>query len=321
MPTTSASRRSAAEFVVSDIAIAGPDESTKEVWRRLRGSRLDSADDLVVVSMGKVAGMVRLEDLIAAPGDTSMSDIMDPEPPVVKPGMDREHVAWQAVAHGERSLAVVDDDGMLIGLIPATRMLGVLLKEHADDMARLAGYLRSTASAREATEERIGRRYIHRLPWLLVGLAGSLVAALIVSGYEEQLASNLSLAFFLPGIVYLADAVGTQTEAVVVRGLSVGASIGTTLRREVLTGFLIGASLAIAFVPIGLALVDQDVMAVVAISIFAACAVATAVAMSLPAILYRLGTDPAFGSGPLATVIQDLLSILIYFGVAMALLG
>jgi magnesium transporter len=321
MPSASASRKPAAEFVVRDVAVAEPGETSAEVWQRLRGTRLDSADDLVVVSEGKIAGMVRLEDLIAAGDDTPMSELMDPEPPVVKPGMDRGHVALRAVAHGERSLAVADDDGSFLGLIPATRMLGVLLQEHSDDMARLAGYLRSTASAREATEERIGRRYVHRLPWLLVGLAGSLVAALIVSGFEEQLASNLSLAFFLPGIVYLADAVGTQTEAVVVRGLSVGASIGTTLRREVLTGLLIGLSLALAFVPIGLATVDQGVVAVVAISIFAACAVATAVAMSLPALLNRLGADPAFGSGPLATVIQDLLSILIYFGVAMLLLG
>ncbi len=77
------------------------------MWQRLRGSRLDSADDLVVVSEGKIAGMVRLEDLIAADDDTPMSEIMDPEPPVVRPGMNRFHAAAQAVAHGERSLAVV----------------------------------------------------------------------------------------------------------------------------------------------------------------------------------------------------------------------
>ncbi len=105
-----------------------------------------------------------------------------------------------------------------------------------------------------------------------------------------------------------------------IRGLSFGVSIGLMLRREVLTGLLIGASLALAFIPIGLLTVDRGVVAVVAISIFAACAVAAVVAMSLPALLDRLGRDAANGSGPLATVIQDLLSILIYFGVAMALL-
>jgi magnesium transporter len=320
MPTTSVSRKTADELSVQNVPVAGPDETAAGVWQRLRGSRLDSADDLVVVSEGKIAGMVRLEDLIAAEDDTPMSEIMDPEPPVVRPGMNRFHAAAQAVAHGERSLAVVDQDGSFHGLIPATRVLGMLIQKHSSDLSRIAGYRDNTRSVREATEERVARRYVHRLPWLLIGLAGSMVAALIVSGFEEQLASNISLAFFLPAIVYLADAVGTQTEVVVIRGLSFGVSIRLMLRREVLTGLLIGASLALAFIPIGLLTVDRGVVAVVAISIFAACAVAATVAMSLPALLDRLGRDPANGSGPLATVIQDLLSILIYFGVAMALL-
>ena len=176
----------------------------------------------------------------------------------------------------------------------------------------------AAAAARSATEEPVGRRYIHRLPWLLLGLAGSAVAAVIVGRFEARLQANLSLAFFLPGIVYLADAVGTQTEAVIVRGLSVGASIRTTLRREIITGLLIGLTLALIATPLGLATIDPDVVPVVAISLFAASAVATAVAMTLPSLLDRLGADPAFGSGPLATVIQDLLSILIYFMVASA---
>ena len=89
MPTDSASLSSAAEFVVLNVSVAEPGETAAEVWQRLRGSMLDSADDLVVVSEGKIAGMVRLEDLIAAEDDTPMSQIMDPHPPVVKPGMNR----------------------------------------------------------------------------------------------------------------------------------------------------------------------------------------------------------------------------------------
>lgn len=261
-----------------------------------------------------------MEELIAAPGSTRVCDIMD-EAPVVEPGVARELVAWKAVEHGQRSLAVADGTGRFVGLIPATRMLGVLLEEQAEDMARLAGYASSTASAREASEEPVRRRYVHLLPWLLLGLAGSAVAALIVAGFETQLESNLSLAFFLPGIVYLADAVGTQTEALVVRGLSVGASIRATWPRELTTGVLIGISLAAAFVPLGLVAVEPVVVAVVAIAILAACALATAVAMLLPVLLRRFGADPAFGAGPLATVLQDLMSIAIYFTVASLLPG
>ena len=80
--------------------------------------------------------------------------------------------------------------------------------------------------ARTASEEPVVKRFWHRVPWLLVGLLGALLAADIVGAYEQQLQANVMLAFFIPGIVYLADAVGTQTEALVIRGLSVGVSIG-----------------------------------------------------------------------------------------------
>ena len=163
------------------------------------------------------------------------------------------------------------------------------------------------------------RRLWHRLPWLLVGLAGALAAAAIVSGFEEDLSRNVLLASFIPGIVYMADAVGTQTETVLIRGLSVGVPVGRVLVRELLTGLLVGAALAGIFVPIGLAAWgDTEVIVAVGLALLAACSVATLVAMALPTLLRRLGVDPAFGSGPLATVVQDLLSILIYFAIAIA---
>ncbi|HEX6309987.1 MAG TPA: magnesium transporter, partial [Acidimicrobiia bacterium] len=217
------------------------------------------------------------------------------------------------------SLAVVDDTGRFVGLIPPTRMLTVLLEEHDEDMARLGGYLASTARARRASEERVVRRFWHRLPWLLVGLAGAMVAALLVGSFEHELTETIELAFFVPGIVYMADAVGTQTETLVIRGLSVGVSIRSVVRRELQTGLMMGLSLALLFLPFGLAWFEHaDVAITVALALLAACATATVVAMALPWLISRLGGDPAFGSGPLATVIQDLLSILIYFAIALA---
>jgi magnesium transporter len=196
-------------------------------------------------------------------------------------------------------------------------MLGVLLEEHDEDVARLGGFLSSASSALAASEESIGRRFWHRLPWLLLGLAGSVIAASIVAQYEDRLARDVMLAFFLPGIVYMADAVGTQTEALVIRGLSVGVSIGRVIAREILTGLLVGLALAGAFLPVvfvGWARVEIAVA--VSLSLFLACSVATTVALTFPLVLDKLGRDPAFGSGPLATVVQDLLSIVIYFVVA-----
>jgi magnesium transporter len=94
------------------------------------------------------------------------------------------------------------------------------------------------------------------------------------------------------------------------------------VRRELITGLAVGAVIAAAFLPVGMAFwADGDVVVAVALALFAACSTATLVAMALPWLFDRLGADPAFGSGPLATVVQDLLSLLIYFGVATVLVS
>lgn len=196
------------------------------------------------------------------------------------------------------------------------------MAEHHEDLARLGGLRRDALSARRSLQEPVWQRLAHRLPWLVVGLVGMLLAADLVAAFERQLQASLVLAFFLPGLIYLADAVGTQTETLVVRGLSVGIPIGRVMRQEIVTGILIGLGLALASTAIALWRWNGGpFVAILGISLVAACSVATAVAIALPWVLSRLGWDPAFGSGPVATLIQDLMSILIYFMVARALLG
>jgi magnesium transporter len=212
--------------------------------------------------------------------------------------------------------------GRFIGFLPPDRLLAVLHHEHEEDMARLGGFLHDTSLARAASEEPFLKHFWHRVPWLLLGLAGALVAADIVDAFERQLQANVVLVFFIPGIVYLADAVGTQTETLLIRGLSVGVPIGRVLRREIFTGLAIGLALAVVFYRVALWRWNGGgIGAAVSLAIFAACATANSVAMALPWIFHRMGIDPAFGSGPLATVIQDLLSIAIYLAIATALLN
>jgi magnesium transporter len=263
-----------------------------------------------------------MEDLLAADNPAFASDLMDADPPVVHPGEDQEVAAWKAVRHGEGSLAVVDDEGAFVGLIPPPSLIDIFLHEHEEDMARLGGYLRGTSAARSASEEPVLSRFWHKVPWLAVGLFGALVSADIVGAFEGRLQENVLLAFFMPGIVYLADAVGTQTETVAVRGLSVGVGIRRFALREVITGVLVGATVAAAFFPIVLwRWGDSDVALAVSVSLLAACSIATAVAMALPALIQAMGKDPAFGSGPLATVIQDILSIVIYLTISSVLVA
>jgi magnesium transporter len=166
----------------------------------------------------------------------------------------------------------------------------------------------------------VTRRVAHRLPWLIVGLAGAMAAAMVVAGYEDDISKQVTLAFFLPGVVYMADAVGTQTETVVVRGLSVGVGVRQVAPKESLTGLIIGTVVAVLFVPLGtLVFGDVQVMLAVALALFVSCAVASVIAMALPFVFDRLHLDPAYGSGPLSTVVQDLLTIICYCAIVTTL--
>ena len=299
----------------------GPRWKISAIQELLRANSFDSVASIAVCDQGRLIGLVRVEDVLAARPESTAEDIMVRNPPVVAFGTDQEAAAWQAVQRGESTLAVVADDGRFVGLIPADRLLAILLAEHDEDMVRLGGFLKGASLARTASREPVRWRLWHRLPWLMVGLAGAFVAADIVGSFETELKKNVILAFFLPGIVYMADAVGTQTETLVVRGLSVGIPIKEVVRRELMTGFLVGLMIALTFVPVALwRWGGSEVVVVVAVSLFAACSIATLVAMLLPWLLHRFGRDPAFGSGPLATVVQDILSVLIYFFLAIIII-
>ncbi len=311
----------AAAHAVSNVPTAHPDDRVGATLTRMRGRSFASAALVAVCSGDRLEGLVTVERLLAAPDDTALSAIMDPDVPVVSSGTHQERAAWLAAQRAEPGLAVVDERGHFRGLIPPPRLLAILLSEHDEDLDRLGGFLSSTAAARSASQETVRRRLWHRLPWLAVGLVGAMASAGLLASVEEQMAANLTVAYFIPGIVYLADAVGTQTETLAIRGLSVGVGIGGIVRREALTGLLVGCLLAGAMFPAITWLWGDPVLAVaVAVSVLAASTIATLVALSLPWLLQRLGRDPAFGSGPLATVAQDLLSIVIYLAAVTLLL-
>jgi magnesium transporter len=289
-----------------------------EVRQGLIGRSYASVADVVVVDDGRLAGLVPIERLLAAAAATPLADLADPAPVVVAPGADREAATVELVRGHGRTLAVVDADGRFHGVLPPEALLHDLLDEHEEDLARLGGFLAGTSSARAASQERVSRRLWHRVPWLLLGLLGAMASAAIVASFEEQLEAQVLLAFFVPAIVYMADAVGTQTEAVVIRGISVGVSLRSIVWRELASGLIIGLLVAAAFLPFTYGIWgNASVAATVSLALFASSSIAVGVAMSLPYLLARLGLDPAYGSGPLATVIQDLLSIAVYLSIAV----
>jgi magnesium transporter len=147
-----------------------------------------------------------------------------------------------------------------------------------------------------------------------------MLSAVLLGAFEDELDRKVVIAFFVPAVVYLANAVGTQTQTILIRGLSVGVTVRQVASRELLTGTLAGALVAVAFAPFALvAFGDADVALALALALLASCTAATVIAMALPWVFQRFGADPAFGSGPLATVLQDLISLVIYLAIAIPL--
>jgi magnesium transporter len=308
-----------AAYVATSVPVGTADATAGELHRSLAGRHFDTAEVVFVVAdERRLIGAMALTDVLAADADVPLGRLMDRQWPRTTPACDCEDAASLAIHTGSPALAVVDGDGRLIGALPGRVIMAILRDEHLEDLHHMAGILGRSEAAREALTAPPPRRALYRLPWLLVGMAGSALATALMAGYESALSTHIAVTFFVPAIVYLADAVGTQTEAVAVRGLSLsGNHISGLLAGEVVTGLLIGLALALMGFPLVLATFgDVRLAAAVALSLFGAGAVATSVGFLLPLAMARLGTDPAWGSGPIATVVQDVLSLVIYFGIA-----
>jgi magnesium transporter len=312
--------RVAGAYATAEVPTVSALDTVGAVREVLHGGSYVAAPDVVVLDQGRPIGLLPLEVLLAGEPTAAVEDVMLPVPPSVAADTDQEVAAHAMVRAASRCLLVVDADGRFRGLIPADRMLTVLLTEHDSDMARLGGYVAGASRARGAAQEPVRRRLWHRLPWLLLGVLGAMGSAILVGAFDSQLEANVIVAFFVPSIVYMADAVGTQTETVLIRALAAGVTTRAIIRREIVTGLVMGTVIGLvffAFVAIGWG--DLSVATAVALALVASCSIATVVAMALPAVFQHLGRDPAFGSGPLATVIQDLLSIGVYFAIVTAI--
>jgi len=311
----------AARHAVADVPRARPDQTVAEVLDALLAQPSECIDLVCVLDAGDhLVGVVSLAALLALPRDTRVGQVANPYFPKVHAETDQERVASLALHHELSAIPVTDAQGRLVGVVPAPALLHILRREHVEDIHRFAGITRETLHAREAIEEPPMRRLRHRLPWLLLGLAGSVLATFIVVRFERALSVNPAIAFFVPGLVYLADAIGTQTEAVTVRGLSLShARLSTLIGGELRTGVLIGLVLGGLTLPaVWLAFGDWSLAFAVSGALVAAGGIATTIGLALPWLLGRLGSDPAYGSGPLATIIQDLLSLLVYFAIVSA---
>ena len=312
------------EYVTRAVPTAAATDTVREVIESLSGGRFDTVHAVYVLGSERtLVGAVPLVSLFAAAPNASVADLMLRDPLAVRADVDREEAASVAIREELAVVPVVDEQRRFIGVFPPRAIMNVLRAEHLEDLHHMAGIWQRSEQARRALVASPLQRARYRLPWLVIGLAGSMLAASVVAQFEAILQSQIAIAFFMPAIVYLADAVGTQSEAVAVRGLSLtDAGIGRLLAGEIAAGLLIGATLAVVAGGFTIAVFhDVGLALTVGVSLLGACAIATSLGLSLPWGFAKVGWDPALASGPVGTIIQDVLSLLIYFGAATLILG
>jgi magnesium transporter len=316
------SLETAAFHMVTGIPKATADLPVAVVVEELRGHLFDCADCIFVTDGdGRFTGIVRINDLLAAAPEEEIGDIVEERHGTAQLDDDQEHIALLAMEKDMIAVPVLDGAGRLVGAVPPDALLDILRHEHMEDLQRLAGIQRHTDGAAQSLEAPIHDRVRRRLPWLVVGLVASTAATGVVALFEETLNAKVTIAFFVPALVYIAGAIGTQAVSVAVRALSV-VEVGLVrlVRDELIIGLTIGLAMGVlSALPVYLIFGDAPLAVALGLAVLGAGTVSAVVGFGLPWAFQRFGFDPALGSGPVCTIIQDVASLAIYFMLVTAI--
>lgn len=270
----------------------------------------------VVDEERKLVGVISLRDLIIADDDTMISEVMFDRVVAVSVSEDQEEVARKMKDYNFLAVPVVDFQDHLIGIITVDDIMDVMDEEASDDYSKLAG-----VSDLDRVDKNPFAAARKRLPWLVILLFLGMMTASLIGRFEETLSQKAILAVFIPLIAGMAGNTGTQALAVAVRGIATG-ELGEEnkwklLVREAGTGLITGATcgLLVTFI---VYFWQHDLVLgfLVGLSIFATLIVATLAGSLVPLFMHKMKVDPAVASGPFITTINDIISILIYFGMA-----
>lgn len=315
-------REMAGLHMVTQIPRSAADTPVTAVIQSLRGQKFECADTVFVTDAeGRLVGIVRINDLLAN-SERQIGEIMEPEHQAVRYEDDQEQIAVLAMQLNMIAVPVVDNDERLIGAVPPEALFKILRAEHMEDLQRLAGIAPHERGPAIALNAPLYDRFRRRFPWLVFGLFASSIITFVMVGFEQSLSANVAVAFFVPALVYIAGAIGTQAVSVAVRGLTTDhISITGLLRDELVIGMAIGASLGlISFVLVFAAFGDGILSLAVGLAVLGGGTVSAMVGFGLPWVFDHFGSDPALGSGPICTIIQDVASLIIYFVLVRALI-
>lgn len=269
----------------------------------------------------KLVGVVSLLEIIVAPDDTCIDEIMKPEVISVFAGTDQEDAARLMARYDLLALPVVDENYHLLGVITHDDMVAVLEEEETEDIYRLGGVPNERVSITVAP--RVALRA--RLPWLVLNLGTAMLSALVLSLFEDTIAQLAVLAVFFPIVAGVSGSAGTQTLTVTVRGLALGEispkdGIGT-LTKELLIGLANGIILGTIIAVIALAWKGSPILGfVVGLATFANLIAAGFAGVLVPLGMSIIRLDPALASPVLVSTLTDTLGYLIYLSIATILL-
>jgi magnesium transporter len=322
---------SVGRLMTPDYVMVRPDWSVGRALDHIR-SRVDDFETVntlyVVDGKGTLLDAVGIRRLLLLDAESLIEDLVRGPVIALEAAADREEAVRAMERYDLPVLPVVDEAGVLLGIVTHDDVMDVAEGEFTEDMYRLAGINWSEEEVgRSSTilEASLSRVLKLRLPWLLVALAGGLMAGGVVGQFEETLEAVVILAFFIPVIMDMGGNVGTQASTIFVRGYALGHITDQTVWRHVLRETRTGLSVGLIMGAVGgiAAWAWQGIPElgmVIFVSMVATCTIASLVGFAVPWLAHRAGKDPAAVADPFITTIKDVSGLLIYFGLATWLL-
>lgn len=271
---------------------------------------------------GRLAGTLSLRQLMVARPGALIDDLMIKDVISVDVDEAQEEVARTVARYDLLALPVVDAERRLVGIVTHDDAMDVVESEATEDIHKgmSIGQLEDGVS-----RVPLWSLYRKRVTWLVLLVFGNLFSGAGIAYFEETIAAQVALVFFLPLLIGSGGNAGAQAATLMVRGMATGdvgvKDWGKLLGRELLVAGSLGLTMALAVAPIGVMRGGEAVAMVVAMSMVIIVLFGSLLGMCLPFLLDRLGWDPATASAPLVTTLIDASGVLIYFGIATAMLS
>lgn len=319
------SKHSAGSLMTGQVPLVSLTDTiaTVEKYLKQKKEKLESINYLYVLDKkGRLKGAVSIKEIFRQSKDKKISSFINGKLITIGPSCDSERAANLALEHNIKSVPVVDNDGKFLGVLLSDTILEIAYREIHEDLSRLAG-VESVENVKDINSLPTLISLRNRLPWLFIGMLGGFLMSKTISSFESILAQNIILASFIPLIVYIGSAVQTQTGFFIVRDLAFNPKLNflNYAWRQLKVVALIGLGISMSVFLVAYFLYyDLWLAIILAVAILLAILSSIITGVFIPFIFQRLRLDPASASGPIATIFQDLISIVIYLLVAKSFL-